>query len=391
VFLMSDNIDFLPALELLKEYGKQLILIGGEEMERELAEMGDVFLEINGNAIEQIERIPEELYAIGLYPLKGDHEYLDLEKDGLYAIVNVCDDDWYEGYSVMDPDQVVKFIASNYVEIWSDENVNELMDSGSCVFDEEMKGEGEVELSGQNIDHLRRLLIEESGLIFDSSIVQIGCKVKQSSDPILKMILFYKNKSDKKMENVQLIGKVDEIEMTSQPSGAFNIGAGENFQQRLRWKVNYAFSAIPEFIVSFTLDGQAIKLPLKLPLSVTRFSSPLELSTKAFKEESGNYKLSLQFDIDSEVARTTSVDRIKEKIFSGLQMSLVDGLTKNTNEVFSASQFHYMNANANVPETIVMLSRFVKTDAGLRVTIKSSSAVVNEGVEKVLRVLFKAL
>jgi AP-2 complex subunit alpha len=71
--------------------------------------------------------------------------------------------------------------------------------------EEDEEEEDDTSLPKQKVQSLRKLLVSESGVLYESDVLQIGCKMQLNDSHQVKLILYYGNKSeDNTLENVEI-------------------------------------------------------------------------------------------------------------------------------------------------------------------------------------------
>jgi hypothetical protein len=171
--------------------------------------------------------------------------------------------------------------------------------------------------------------------------------------------------------------------MQSKPAEAFDIEAKKQVMQMFLFTSQSPFAACPEFSLTFRYSGKNHRIALRLPLSVTKFGSKLDIDATAFKTLWGQHKEEAKFSVASSV----TADVIKDKLLPGLKMSLISGLEVGSSGVSFAGQFNYLSVNSGAGKSSPMLVRMQVSGGEVKVLCHSNSSLVSAGLESVFRLL----
>lgn len=159
-------------------------------------------------------------------------------------------------------------------DVWKEEASSTSDSEAEEEIEEEVEEEElEEELPGQKIALVRKLLLEDSGALYDSEVLQVGAKLKSAAagEPKLKMILYFGNKTSSRMSNVWVSDPgAGAVTLQRKPAAPFEVLAGAQVMLMLLWTAQSPLPACPEHMVTFTLEGVTRTLYLRIPLSVTR-------------------------------------------------------------------------------------------------------------------------
>jgi hypothetical protein len=155
----------------------------------------------------------------------------------------------------------------------------------------------------------------------------------------------------------------------------------------LLWTAQSPFPAGPEISLTLVYAGQKYIIPIRIPLTLCKFGSPLVVDTETFKNLWKQHSTETKFVLTSETAQKTTAEVIREKIATGLRLQIVDGVDRNPANCILAGQFNYMSQSSGQAKSAPMLAR-IETGQELKVTCHSNSSLVNAGLESIIRFLF---
>jgi hypothetical protein len=169
------------------------------------------------------------------------------------------------------------------------------------------------------------------------------------------------------------------LKMQLKPGEAFDVDPKKQVMQMILFTAQSPFPACPEFVLNFQQAGKKFKLPLRLPLAVTKFASGLEIDLNAFKtlwqQHTEETKNAIKSGVTAEI--------IKEKMLPGLKLGYVDG---NESNLILAGQFNYMSASSNTAKSAPILARII-TGEEFKIQLHSNSGLVNAAVDSTFHFL----
>lgn len=253
---------------------------------------------------------------------------------------------------------------------------------------EDDESENEIILPKQQAKGLRKLLLGDSGVLYECDFLQLGCKMQLSESSQVKMILYYGNKSETEtIEKIELSEPSSALKMQAKPADPFDVEPKKQAMQMFLFTSFSPFPACPEFILRFKKEGKSFKLPISLPLSTFKFGSPLEMDNTTFIELWKNHHEELKSTISSPTSKAVTSKILKETIAKGLKLFVVEGVDPNPQNAVLSGQFHYMSSSSNLPKSAPVLLRIGTGDV-LRIACHSNSSLVNAAVDTAIKFLF---
>jgi hypothetical protein len=175
------------------------------------------------------------------------------------------------------------------------------------------------------------------------------------------------------------------LKMQIKPAEPFDIEPKKQVMQMFLFTSQSPFAACPEFSLTFRQSGKTYRVGLRLPLSVTKFSSKLDLDGPAFKTLWSQHKEECKFAVSSSV----SVDFIKEKLLPGLKLSVVVGIDSGSGLSLSG-QFNYLSATSGNVKSSPILVRMQVTGVEVKLICHSNSSLVCAGLESTFRMMLSS-
>lgn len=106
-----------------------------------------------------------------------------------------------------------------------------------------------------------------------------------------------------------------------------------------------------------------------------------------FKDMWRSYAEESVFTVESKGAVSATAGVLRARVLPGLNMTLVEGLDSNPDNVVGAAEFFYLSSSTGAPKSVPMLVRITRVPAGVTVTVHSNSPLVNTALETTLRFL----
>jgi hypothetical protein len=170
--------------------------------------------------------------------------------------------------------------------------------------------------------------------------------------------------------------------MQIKPSEPFDVEPKKQVMQMFLFTSQSPFAACPEFSLRFRMSGTNYRVALRLPLSVCKFGSKLDVDGSTFKALWTQHKEEVKFSLSSSL----SVDTIKDKLVPGLKLSVVSGID-SVGSLSLCGQFNYQSANSGTVKSSPVLVRLQCTGSEIRVLCHSNSSLVTAGLESLFRSL----
>lgn len=292
-------------------------------------------------------------------------------------------------------------------DVWnqSEENIEamERLDEEVGIDEEEEEIEEDVQneeddfigldapsLPEQKISSVKQLLMEESGIFYECDFLQVGCKMKLSGDSNLKLILYFGNKSDDDITEIELSTPGKVFTVKRKPVDAFTVSAKQQVMQMFLWTCHSPFPASPRGNLSFNWKNERFNVPVQLPLSICKFFSPLLLSPPQFMQEWKDQTEQSVFEIVSPEAEAANGDTFRSKIAPGISMATIEGMDRNPANVVLAADFHYFSVSGQQAKSSPLFLRIETGIPGgaIKVTCRSNSSLVNMSIETLFQFLF---
>ncbi|KAJ3291392.1 hypothetical protein HK104_006138 [Borealophlyctis nickersoniae] len=182
-----------------------------------------------------------------------------------------------------------------------------------------------------------RLVIGTSGVLHEDQNIQIGIK-SEYHNHLGRLAVFYGNKSMATIQNLDTsIQAGPESKITLVQPIASSIPPATQYHQMYNVECVNVLTDAPSLLVEYDIGGQPIHLSIRLPLVLTKFMSPVELSATDFFSrwrQIGGPPRENQVIFKS---RGVIVVQKAKEILTGLHFGVLEGVDPNPNNLVGAS------------------------------------------------------
>jgi len=197
---------------------------------------------------------------------------------------------------------------------------------------------------------LIRLLVTDDGLLYDDDMVILNVRTKcERTSGILKMKLFYQNKTKQAISNVKLDVVTSEgLQIDLQPNTHFSIHAEQQVQQFVKVSCLKPFNTLPRISIQ-GVHGSPFIIDLELPVVFTKFMNPFKLDPKDFTTRWKQMKAESQSVIPFK--RALSSPTLMRVMASGMGLTILKGVDPKAENIVAVGVF-YTSSNVNMPAMI---------------------------------------
>lgn len=235
----------------------------------------------------------------------------------------------------------------------------------------------------QDAAAVSRLVGKNTGVVYDSNLLQIGMKVMAGTGSQTKMILYYGNRSNSSISDLklELLSESGGVKMQRRPEEPLEVESKKQVPHYVLWTIQKPFEAFPKLKLTFTYESSPQEVTLQIPVNLTHFVAPAPQDGETFIsawKKNGNAEIKV---IQS--PNVIDTEPLKQLVLEGMNFSLIEGVEKDANN-FSVSGLLHTNAKGPNDQniTIPCLMRF-ETKPGtkfVRVTVRSGHRGVSTGL-----------
>jgi hypothetical protein len=234
------------------------------------------------------------------------------------------------------------------------------------------------------------LYSKDSGILYESTELQIGMKLTIENNNSAKLILFYGNKCPNSLRYLLVtITENDQYSLQVRPSEPLEIPPKKQIQQFFLFHCFKPFKGPIGITIKFQYANQQRTLQLQLPLLLTRFVVPTQIEAGAFVGAWQKYGNEIQgmrkLPSNPDVQQLQSIIRDSHHFF------LVPGVEKTNDNFVATGTFHTATKAASGAFVTMPCLLRVETKPNMNVirfTIHSGHPAVSEAL---LHSLTKAL
>ena len=186
----------------------------------------------------------------------------------------------------------------------------------------------------------KKLLCENSGILFEDSTLQIGLKAEYRNH-IGKLAIFLGNKDPATLNNVHLsIHKVDGILNLKSVQSIPNVIPGScQFHQLYDLECLTSFQEFPVFYLEYEKGSNPrTVLELSLPIMITKFLTPASLDSNSFMSRWQQLGNSRESQIQLNASSIVDTQYLRDRI-SKLNWQILEGIDTNPKNITAASVF----------------------------------------------------
>ncbi|KAK4052156.1 hypothetical protein OIV83_002451 [Microbotryomycetes sp. JL201] len=229
---------------------------------------------------------------------------------------------------------------------------------------------------------LPRLLYSSEGILFEDTQLQVGLK-SEFQGGVGRVALYFGNKISAALESFTATidnQDVDDLVVTMPKIATPRISSMSQVQQLIQVECKGIFTTAPILNISY-LAGSHQTLTLRLPVYLTKFVEPVQLSSPDFFErwkQIGGPPREAQkiFPMRLSADGKVDVDR-QRRVIGGSKFGLLDGVDPNRNNTVAAGVVH-MSASGKVG---CLLRLEPNAEAKLcRLTVRSTNEKVSQAV-----------
>ena len=188
-----------------------------------------------------------------------------------------------------------------------------------------------------------RLVIRSEGVLYEDVQIQVGLRSEYRTN-MGCVILYYTNKSSAPIGSFTVTvnnNASGQLAITNQNTPDPSVPPDGQVQQTLMLESSTVFNEAPTVRISY-LAGALQALTLKLPVILTKFMEPAELTSEDFfkrwKQIGGSREAQKVFGISNK-GHTIDVSRTR-KIVEGFRWGVLDGVDPNKKNLVGASVLH---------------------------------------------------
>ncbi|ETO12588.1 adaptor-related protein complex 2, alpha subunit, partial [Reticulomyxa filosa] len=238
----------------------------------------------------------------------------------------------------------------------------------------------------------RKLFMLHSALLYEDSMLQIGIKSQiESETGVMRVILFYGNKSNSPIEAVSMdVKKVEGVELEISPTEPFDIDAQQQMQQKCRVSLLQPPAAVPSALISFTCKGEQYRIEAQFPAIVTKFFSAYPIEASQFRQRWEQVPKE-----EKQVIRITgdsvSSSDLKKILSDSLSIGLIEGIDKNPDNSVGCSRltFATKKQGKNITFPVLLRVEFNEPKQALRVTARTPHEAATKAVIQALQCIFE--
>merc|ERR1719317_213978 len=221
---------------------------------------------------------------------------------------------------------------------------------------------------------LIRLLVTDDGVLYEDDMLLLGVKTKcEREGGIMKMKLFYSNKTKLVISNVKLEAMTSEgLQIDMQPTRPLTIQADQQVQQFVKISCLKPFSSLPRVSIQ-GVHGSPFVIDLELPVTFTKFVNHFNLNPQDFTTRWKQMKAESQSVITFKRALTTAT--LGRIMSSGMGLTVLKGVDPKAENIVAVGVF-YTSSNVHMPAMI----RLEWAKDRFRLTAKSPHDAVSSAI-----------
>ena len=206
-------------------------------------------------------------------------------------------------------------------------------------------GHSSVSFPAQDPNMLTALYVKDSGVVYETKELQIGCKLTVENQHTAKVVFYYGNRLPSSLTGLRAVPQSsDVLRIQVQPEEAQEIPPKKQIPHYFILTCLRPFKQPVPIPLTFQYAGKTHHLTVHVPVTVGRFTVGQALEGSAFM---GVWK---QFG--NEAQQTRKVDgsftgpSLAQLAVDGLHLSLVQGLEKTPDNFVAAGTLHTASKNA---------------------------------------------
>jgi len=242
-------------------------------------------------------------------------------------------------------------------------------DSGSSSDDDD------TAFAPQDIEKLKEVMCLKKGVLYESNIIQIGFKLEIQGGCQIKMGLFYGNKNRKyEFKNITLVLPTDDSMTYKFSPQTVNVPCNKQVKQDIVMESIKPFPTTPKVKLEFKYHGKSHHIDLFLPVLLYYFITPNNIKPENFLSSWQSAANECKSPL-----KCTSVNLEKIlKTFKTFQLTVLQGVDKNQNNITATGIFNTSKNNLLMPCYIRLETRPHITD--VRLTIRSGSKFLSDAL-----------
>lgn len=236
---------------------------------------------------------------------------------------------------------------------------------------------GPIQTDGANFYNYA--VVSNEGVLFEDDVIQIGYQVGSQRE-LGRLVLFYGNFTNEKMN---LTTALSAEGMTVQPVGPLPslLEPKKQVQQQLNITNNGEFVEPPLIKVNYGVAGKNFQKVLKLPLSVNKFISPLQINEQEFLKMWTESPAEKQYVVDTKAP--CNIPYAAQVLVEGFRLAITPGSWAQTNVVAAGTFF-----SSAGPVNVLLRLEVSTTTPLYRITVRSTSAAITNSLSNLLQVHF---
>jgi len=225
-------------------------------------------------------------------------------------------------------------------------------------------------------------VVSNEGVLFEDELIQVGYQLGTQRE-LGRLILFYGNFSNDKL-NLTTALSSEQIAVVPVGPLPSSLDGKRQAQQQLNISTQTEFIEPPLLKVNYGVGNRNFQKVLKLPLTINKFFSPLNLSEQDFLNLFRDSPAEKQVVVDTKAP--ANAQYVNQVLQEGFRMAIISGSWANTN-VVAAATFHVANA---APVHVLVRMELSLTTPLYRITIRSASPNIATALISLLQVHFGA-
>jgi hypothetical protein len=245
-------------------------------------------------------------------------------------------------------------------------------------------GSAEEQFPPQGADLVATLYGKESGVLYESKLLQVGAKLTVENNNSCKFVFFYGNRGSNSLKDVTVeapASEGDAFQIKVRPEEPLEVAPRKQIQHLFLFHCFKPFKGPLAFLLKFNYQGSPYTIRLLLPLTIANFTVPATLSAEQFTgawTKFTNEVIGVRKS-DAPVALAALQTAVAEK----LHMAVIPGVDKNAENFVAAGTFH--TATKTPAGTFVTMAAMlrVETKSGMpvvRLTVHSGHQMVSEAL-----------
>ena len=234
-------------------------------------------------------------------------------------------------------------------------------------------GGNDTELSSGYEKGFQKMLVNNDGVLYETETLQVGIK-SEYRGAIGRLALYFGNKTAATLSPFSsTYTSSPALKISSQPF-ANSILPQAQLVQSLQIESLGEFAEPPALTLTFSVNGVPKRLNLLLPVAISKFTDPIQLSGEDFFgrwKQIGGPPKEVQRDLKS--PGPVDLAKIRSTLL-GLKFSVLDGIDPSTTNFVSAAIF--MTASAKVGSLVRVQTS--PADQAIRVTARATSPAVSQ-------------